>query len=256
LPSINIVWHDHNGLSEFISKKKSFILKVVSYFFIGIVEVNHQLKKWALSELNCKNVIYLANFTNLDSDEVEQTKLLGEEGKKILCLANLRFQKNHFFLIEIAKKLKKSHPDWTFHLVGKDFSDNYSAKITQQIKLDNLQNHVILYGSREDTHHVIRQADICILTSLSEGLPVALLEYGLNKKPIVSTDVGEIPLIIKNGLNGFIAPHTDEEMFYNYLVKVIDDKELRDSLGANLLKTIKENNSEVAVVNRFLNWLN
>ena len=57
------------------------------------------------------------------------TILQGIQGKRIVSLANLRVQKNHFLLLEVAKKVKLSHPEWTFHLVGKDFEDDYSKEI-------------------------------------------------------------------------------------------------------------------------------
>jgi glycosyltransferase involved in cell wall biosynthesis len=254
-PKINIIWHDHNGLSEFLNTRKSVALKIASYFFKGIVVVNYQLKQWAEKTLNCKNVLYLANFTNLNVAEIKTTSLKGIAGKRILCLANLRFQKNHFLLIEVARKLKVSHPDWTFHLVGKDFEDDYSEKVKNAITENNLSDSVFIYGSKDDVQNCIEQAEICILTSQSEGLPVALLEYGLNKKPVVSTEVGEIPLIIKNEFNGFIVPKFDAENFYLSLVKLIASKDLRSSLGEQLYETLMKNNSEEAVIKAYLNWL-
>lgn len=252
---VKIIWHDHNGLSEFITARKSFVLKVASYFFEGIIVVNYQLKNWAIKVLNCKKVIYLPNFTKLENEPNKSTKLFGNEGKRILCLANLRFQKNHFLLIEVASLLKKSHSEWTFHLVGKDFNDDYSSKIKQAIIDNDLEENVFVYGSKNDSQNIINQSDIAILTSQSEGLPVALLEYGLNKKPVVCTEVGEIPLIIKNEVNGFIVPKYDANLFYKSLVKLIDNKSLQIELGNSLHQTIMENNSEQAVLDKFSYWL-
>lgn len=252
---IKIIWHDHNGLSEFLNARKSLALKIASYFFDGIIVVNYQLKNWAERELNCKKVIYLANFTSISQNGLKETALFGENEKRILCLANLRFQKNHFLLIDVAKKLKLSHPDWTFHLVGKDFNDDYSSKVKSGIAENDLQNHVFIYGSKNDTQNIIEQSEIAILTSQSEGLPVALLEYGLNKKAVVSTEVGEIPLIIVNNENGFIVSKFDAEQFYSALIAMIENRELRMKLGEALYKTIQQNNSEEAVLNKFLSWV-
>ena len=102
-PKIKIIWHDHNGLSEFISSQKSIVLKIASFFFKGIIVVNYKLKAWAEKELNCKKVIYLPNFTAIDSVVIAETFLKGTAGKRILCLANLRDQKNHFFLLEVSE---------------------------------------------------------------------------------------------------------------------------------------------------------
>lgn len=250
-----IIWHDHNGLSEFLSSKKSFLLKIVSYYFKGIITVNYQLKNWAIKELNCKNVIYLPNFTTLNFSSQKTTQLNGLDGKRILCLANLRKQKNHFFLLKIADSVVKKYPDWTFHLVGKDFEDEYSKLLREKIKSKNLQNHVHIYGSKNDTVNIINQAEICVFSSSSEGLPVALLEFGLLSKPVVSTNVGEIPLIIENNENGFIVPVDDEKSFVESISKLIESRELRVSFGIKLNNKIEKDHSQNAIINQYLSWV-
>lgn len=254
-PKVNLIWHDHNGLSEFLSTRKSIVLKIASFFFKGIVVVNYQLQVWAKSTLYCKEVLYLPNFTTFSNSETPTTFLKGVAGTRILCLANLRFQKNHFLLLDVAKQLKLSHPDWTFHLVGKDFEDGYSEKLKKEILEFELSETVFIYGCCEDTQHCIDQASVCILTSQSEGLPVALLEYGLKNKPVVITEVGEIPLIIKNEVNGFIVPKFDASAFYLSLTKVIDDANLQVTLGQELYETVMQHHSEKAVLSNYLNWL-
>ena len=254
-PNIKIVWHDHNGLSEFISAQKSLILKIASYFFKGIIVVNFKLKNWAEKELNCKNVIYLPNFTSQNFEVQSETILKGVDGKRILCLANLRDQKNHFLLLEVAEKLKMTKPDWTFHLVGKDFEDDYSTKIKELIKSKRLVDTVFVYGSKNDVNNIINQTDIAILTSKSEGLPVALIEYGLMSKPVISTNVGEIPFIIQDGINGFIVAVNKAERFYERILELIDDATLRTRFGNYLHQTIIENHSEEGVIIKYLNWI-
>lgn len=254
-PKLNIIWHDHNGLSEFISTQKSMALKFASHFFKGIVVVNYKLKAWAEKELNCKDVIYLPNFTAMETDTKSETDLFGIPGKRILCLANLRDQKNHFFLLEVAERLKQSHPEWTFHLVGKDFEDDYSERLKKGISDRELTGNVFVYGSKNDVKNIINQSDIAILTSKSEGLPVSLIEYGLSKKPVVSTNVGEIPLIIKDEINGYIVGVQQWDLFHQKLVRLIENEELRNQLGAALYQTITENHSEEGVVTNYLNWV-
>jgi glycosyltransferase involved in cell wall biosynthesis len=252
---VAIVWHDHYGLSEFLKSRKALILKMLSPFFKGIISVNEQLKNWAINELYCKQVIYLPNFTNQEFNFEIESALHGEAGKRIVCLANLRSQKNHLLLLKVAQKLKRSHPDWSFHLVGKDFKDTYSKEINDLVKSKNLEENVFLYGTRNDTVAIITQSEIAILTSKSEGLPVALLEYGLYKKPVVVTNVGEIPLIIKHKVNGFVVPTNEEELFYDSLVSLIENPELRNNFGEALYNTIMKNHSQEAVINQYLEWL-
>jgi len=255
LPNVKLIWHDHYGMSEFLDTRKTGILKICSLFFSGIITVNAILQQWAQNKLWCKNVIYLPNYTNYEESIVTANALQGEAGKRILCLANLRPQKNHFLLLNVAKKIQQYFPEWTFHLVGKDFEDDYSKNIRDLIQSQKLENHVFVYGSRTDTAFVIQQSEIAILTSKSEGLPIALLEYGLHKKPVVVTQVGEMPQIIQNNVNGFIVPSNNIDLFFDGLSALINDEVLRANFGNALFKTVDENNSEKAVISQYLLWI-
>ena len=151
--------------------------------------------------------------------------------------------------------LKQSNPDWTFHLIGKDSEDNYSKQVRESIINNSLENNVFIYGSKNDIGNILSQSDIAILTSSSEGLPVALIEYGLSKKPVVSTNVGEIPLIIKDGINGFIVDANDAGLFYQKVVRFITESDLRAQMGDSLYQTVIQNNSEEGVIANYLNWI-
>ncbi|MBP6759823.1 MAG: glycosyltransferase, partial [Flavobacterium sp.] len=183
------------------------------------------------------------------------TVLKGIQGKRIVSLANLREQKNHFLLLEVANKVHKSHPEWTFHLVGKDFGDDYSLQIKSLVLEFNLENNVFIYGSKQDVGNILEQSTIAILTSQSEGLPVAILEYGYYAKPIVVTNVGEIPLLIQDGVNGFMVETEKTPLFYDSLVKLMENETLQNDFGRALQKTIHTNYSEKNVINQYLGWL-
>lgn len=255
LPTVTLIWHDHYGDSEFLAKRPAVSLKIIMPFFKGIVAVNHKLKNWATSYLKHKNVIYLANFPSLDKEITETTVLEGTHGKRIVCLANLRAQKNHFLLLNVAWRIKNAYPEWTFHLVGKDFEDQYSVEVKQKIKALHLEKNVFLYGSKKDISNILKQSEIAILTSNSEGLPVAILEYGIHKKPIVATNVGDISGVIVNQKNGLLVPPGDEESFYFALLKIMSDANLKINFEEEIYKTIQEQFSKESVIENYLNWV-
>ena len=255
-PKIQIIWHDHNGMSEFIDAQKPFTIKLASLFFKGIIVVNNKLKEWAKKQLHSKNVIYIPNFTSPEQCKQAEVLLKGVVGKRILCLANLREQKNHEMLLEVAVKVTANYPKWTFHLVGKDFNDAYAHKLKAMITALNLVDNVFFYGTLTNTMSVINQCDIAVLTSKSEGLPVSLLEYGLEKKPVVVTAVGEIPDIINNGINGFMTPANDVTSFYDCLSTLITDEKLRTSMGDALFVTVADKYSEDGAMKKYLGWIN
>ena len=255
LPKIKIIWHDHNGIGIIPVRKGTSYLKMFSVFFYGVIAVNNELADWSKKHLFCNKVIYLQNFVKVNSEYVKSTHLLGQEGKRVLYLANLRHQKNHFLFLEVIKKTHINFPEWTYHLVGNDREDEYSNKLKLEIRNNNLENVVFIYGSKQDIEHIINQSDIAVFTSNSEGLPVSLLEYGIFKKPVVSTNVGEIPFIIENNKSGFICKVKDGNTFSENLQKLMNDKLLRNTFGENLHKIIIQNYSEETVISKYLNWI-
>ncbi|WP_269237461.1 glycosyltransferase [Flavobacterium flavigenum] len=255
LPSVKLIWHLHYGGIEFMHTRKLFVLRLVLPFFNSIIAVNQKLKEWTEKEMHAKNVIYLPNFP-LNTNQVSgNTILKGIQGKRIVSLANLREDKDHFLLLEVAKKVRASHQQWTFHLVGKDFEDDYSKKIKKRISKYNLENHVFVYGSRQDISAILAQADITVLTSKSEGLPVALLEYGLYKKAVVVTRVGEVPMIIQHGKNGFIVDSNQPDLFYQSLEELILSEILRTNFGNMLYDVIQADYTAENVMKKYLKWL-
>lgn len=250
-----IIWHDHNGMSEYLATRPVLALKVASYFFSGIIAVNHLLKEWAVKKLNFKKVVYLPNFADTsEKSEVSEINLAGISGKRILCLANLRAQKNHFLLLEVAARIEKKYPEWTFHFVGKDFHDDYSAKLKTAISDAKLEC-VFIYGATNNSVSAIRQSEICVISSVSEGLPVALLEYGTQKRAVVCTDVGEIRTIIQSNENGFIVPSQDVAAFTIAVIELISSAILREKFGEKLHQTVNDTYSADAVLQQYLGWL-
>ena len=254
-PKIAIIWHDHYGDSEFLSTRPKLILKLICPFFQGIIAVNQKLFDWSKNELKVKNTIYLSNFTSIEDAQNKTTLLKGISKKRIVCLANLRAQKNQFLILEMAHLLKIEYPNWSFHLVGKNFNDSYSLKLINQIQDQNLSENIFIYDSKSDISNILDQAEIAILTSKSEGLPVALLEYGLKSKAVIATNVGEISTIINNAKNGFLVPSNNAHQFYDALKTLISNPELRLEFGNNLKNTIQNTYAQSTIIAQYLKWL-
>jgi glycosyltransferase involved in cell wall biosynthesis len=234
LPKINIIWHDHYGNSENLRARKKFPLKLISRTFRTVISVNNNLHQWAQQNLKAKHYKYLANFAAFGPENLKTTHLHGLSEKRIVCLANLRPQKDHINLLKAFKIVQEQHPDWSLHLVGFDFKDAYANAIKSYIKRQNLNTHVFLYGSCADTQHILEQATMGVLSSNSEGLPLALLEYGLSKLPVVVTDVGECGMVVCNLESGRVVPPKNENKMAEGIIFLIENDKQRKVLGENL----------------------
>ncbi|TDE46028.1 glycosyltransferase [Flavobacterium rhamnosiphilum] len=251
-PKIKIIWHEHYGARVNQSRINNGILFFSSVFFSSVFVVNHQLETWASKNLLVKKVSYISNFAIFELNYPKTTFLSGNNGKRIICLANLKNPKNHSVILSAFKEMKLNDFGWSLHLIGKDYNDSYSILLKDFIRENNLENSVFIYGSKNDVQHILAQATIGILTSTAEGFPVTLLEYGLAQLPVVSTNVGFCPLIIKDDFSGLLFDPLNDLQIQEQLQKIISDKLLSDRFGLNLHELVLENYSKDSVIKLLL----
>ena len=252
LPKTTIIWHNHYGNSKNLRSDKKFILSHVSKSFKTVISVNNELHQWAKQHLKAKNYKYLPNFAAFDPENPKITQLLGENEKRIICLANLKLPKDHLNLLKAFKTVREKHTDWTLHLVGMDFKDLYAEEIKSCIATYSLTACVFLYGSRSDTQHILEQATIGVLSSKSEGLPVALLEYGLAKLPVTVTDVGECGAVVDHGKSGMAVSPSEEDKLAESLLFLMENENKRKEFGENLYHKVNLNYSQSAFITQLM----
>ncbi|SEP54951.1 glycosyltransferase [Flavobacterium urocaniciphilum] len=253
-PKIQLIWHDHYG-NRAKDNKQKWILKFCSFFFSKIFTVNDELRVWSLQHLNCKNVFFLPNFSDLKKTE-ERTILKGEAKKRIVCLANLKNPKNHSTLINgfITSEIYKQN--WTLHLIGKDFKDTYSDNLKTIIKENGLENSIFIYNACQDIKYVLSQATIGVLASTYEGFPVTLLEYAQSKLTVLSTNVGFCSSLVTHNSNGLLFDPTNSEELSNHFIYLSNNPEICANFAIQFQKIVENNYSKEAIINKYLNLIN
>ena len=185
---IKIIYHEHNGNRVGVDFHQNIVLRIASLFFYKTIAVTPELQNWCSRNLFCKQPFYLPNFATFSKNESRTTVLKNPNSKKIICLANLRYPKNHQLLIRVFSKI--AAPNWSLHLIGKDYFDDYSKDIKNHITQTNSENTIFVYDSRSDINSILQQGQIGVLTSSYEGFPVSVLEYGMANLAVIAPNVG------------------------------------------------------------------
>lgn len=149
----------------------------------------------------------------------------------LLFLGNLCRRKGVWELIEAAKGL----PDYIrLVFVGGEEEIGILAAAGHAITKDHLERKISLAGSaRGDAkYRWLRDADIFVLPSHAEGLPMSMLEAMAAGLPVVVTPVGAIPGVISDGREGLIVPVGDVPALHRALLRLVESRELRERLGA------------------------
>jgi glycosyltransferase involved in cell wall biosynthesis len=254
LPGLQVVWHDHYGQSEFLSQRPLQPLKVLARFFSGSIAVNTRLKDWHHKVLGLQRVLYLPNFVSPTAPNHQITSLKGQGGKRIICLANWRPQKDHITLLQAFDIFGGQHPDWSLHLVGKHFGDAYEAEVRKCIADLKLWDRIFVYGSVKDVAHVLAQASIGVLSSRSEGLPLSLLEYGQSRLPVVVTSVGDCGMVVEDLVHGLLVAPGDPAALAEALKELISEETRRKVFSEALQKRVLQEFSEEASLDTLIRF--
>ncbi len=109
---------------------------------------------------------------------------------------------------------------------------DYKQELRDLINRLDLADKVIFAGQRDDLPEVLETLDIFVLPSRSEGFGRANLEAMASGKPVVSTDVGGIPEVVIDGETGLLVPPQDPRALAKAIIRLAEDKNLREKMGA------------------------
>ena len=104
--------------------------------------------------------------------------------------------------------------------------------IASEIRRLDLDEAVTLLGERDDVPACLADADIFALSSTSEGLPISVMEAMAAGLPVVAAAVGGVPELVADGETGILVPPRDVTSFAGALRRLVEDRELRERLGA------------------------
>lgn len=255
-PGLKVVWHDHYGYSDQLNERPRLALRVSAPFVDHAFVVNDKLRDFAIRSLKFPpgKVSFLANFAdiNTDSSQLALPELPSPEAyPKLVCLANLRPQKDHHNLLNAFSVVKQAYPNAALYLVGGHFNDDYHNSIVTRIENDKtLNGSVHVLGSRNDVADILTNCHIGILSSLSEGLPVSLLEYGLAALPVVCTKVGDCEFVLDNGTFGKLVEPSNSQQLADAIIRYASHSEEMTTSGQQLRTHILRNFSkEGAILN-------
>lgn len=157
---------------------------------------------------------------NANERNVLREKLgIPNDKKAYVTVANLRKQKNHMFLLDIAKSLKEKGDNFILYLIGEgDLRSDIEKKI---LDLD-LTDNVVLMGSRGDVPQILCAFDGMIFPSLFEGLGGVVLESQLVGVPAIVSDA--IPKVVDVGIDmvEYLSLNDDTALWAEVIIKKTD----------------------------------
>lgn len=164
---------------------------------------------------------------------------------RLLFLSNLHEEKGVLVLLDALKILKERNYSFVCDVVGGGTVEINAARFGNEVKSRGLSSQVVYQGKKygKDKAAFFEQANIFVFPTFycNEAFPLVNLEAMEYKLPIVTTDEGGIPDVVKNGENGLIAKKKDAVSLADCMEKLLEDKYLREKMGENGYRKFKSN---------------
>lgn len=180
----------------------------------------------AIPEINPKD-----DFLNRYNIDARDKTIVG-------IIARLDLVKDHETFLKAAEAILKERNDIIFLIAG-DGNDESRLK---SLVLDlGIKDNVHFLGYVTDSNSFFNAININILTSISESFPYVILEGARMKKPVITTDVGGISKLIKDGYNSYLINVGDYESLKNRIIHLAENKNIINEMGMNLYNDVKAN---------------
>lgn len=204
-----------------------------------LIAVSNQVKDYALSDERVKEnkVKVILNGINLPQSLMingpHKMNLLDELGidkdyQLILSVGRLTLQKGYTYLLDSIPYVLKKFPHTIFAIAGAGYFLERLDKKAQQLEIEN---HIRFLGLRDDIADLLLAADVFVLPSLWEGLPIAMLEAMSFGVPVIATQVGGIDDVIENEISGLVIPPKNFEALAKAIIRFLENPGEAKKLG-------------------------
>jgi glycosyltransferase involved in cell wall biosynthesis len=169
-------------------------------------------------------------------------------GRRVGVVSNLRPVKNLEIFVRAAAEVAASRPDVTFHIAGEGELRPFLQKLAADL---GIADKFCLPGRVSDVPKFLSGLDVAVLSSSSEGMSNAILEYMAASRPIVATAVGGNVQLIEDGQDGLLVPSNDAHQLASAIGLLLDDPALAGRLAEKARRKVEDHYSRQAMVRRF-----
>jgi len=163
-------------------------------------------------------------------------------GKRIIFVGRLDAVKGVPLLLDAVAALREKHPDMHVSIVG---DGPHRAQLEQQAKALGLEGilHFLGYQSQDAVAGLLAEADMLVLPSFAEGVPVVLMEAMAARLPVIASQVAGVSELVEDGVSGYLIPAGDVQRLIARLDHLLSHPERGTAMGdAGRAKVVAEFN--------------
>jgi len=227
--------HGKNYYAERFRRRLAY--RLVGRFADQVVAVSEDVKAFLAERVGIPmdRIRVVPNGVPVDGEAFQERlsilrKSLGldENSHVVGTVGSLYTVKGHKFLIDAAVHVIRRCPDVTFLIVGRG---RLREELETQARSLGVDPYIRFLGHRDDVRDLLGLFDVFVLPSLSEGMPLALLEAMAAGVAAVATRVGGVGEAIEDGKTGLLVPPGDSHLLTESIMKLLQDRTLARKMG-------------------------
>ncbi len=231
----------YSARARFYEKLDLFWLR----YFDAVVAVSREVREKILAHrISGDKVQLIANGIDItrfsgsiDREAARETLAIPPESLVVGTIGRLSVEKGHRYLIEAVKELREAFANLQVVLVGDGPLRGELEKLARQ---SGVENQVRFMGKVHNIPLMLALMDVFVLPSLSEGMPMALLEAMAARVPVVATPVGDIPVVIADGVSGRLVPPENPGALAQVLAELLADRRQGARLAGHAFQQVQQ----------------
>ena len=240
-PSKRVVYTVHGFDSIRLAFRKFLpVERVLQRYTMAIVGVSNYDSQNMVTERITRNISTIYNgLTTPNAENITNFEVFNKYSKIVLTIARINPQKNPALFVEIARLM----PEYGFVWIGNQH------EVTE---FGELPANCHFLGNILNAGAYCSKADLFMLPTNYEGLPMVIIEAMSLSRPVVASDVGGISEIVRNGINGYVVENS-AEAFATRIREILEDRDKCNAFGQASLDIY---NAELTVDKMVYNYLN
>ncbi|MCM8813734.1 MAG: glycosyltransferase family 4 protein, partial [Candidatus Omnitrophica bacterium] len=205
-----------------------------------VIAISDAVRKHLLQDFRvpAKKVVFIPNGIDVDQFAVAlKTRDPQHRDRIVGIVARLSSVKGHRYLLQAMPAVLRVFPDAQLYIFGEGSMKFELVHLAEKLRI---QERVFFLPNVSNTPDILPEIDIFVMPSIQEGLGLSLLEAQACGLPVVASDVGGIPTVVKHEVTGLLAPPRDPQALAAAIIRLMSDRELAMRLGERARKDVAE----------------
>lgn len=256
------VWHIHGGYYD----KEGFLPDRAVYSFVEgfsarIVTVSNTVKEFIsgyISEKEKIEVVYngidIEGFGSKNKGPVLFKDYPHLKGRKIVALIGMVYPvKGIELYVDSAIEAARQREDTAFLVIGAESNKELASRMKEKISRSGLSERIIFTGFRDDVPSLLKDIDLVVCASVSEGFGYSVLESMTAGRPVVSTRCGGPEELVLDNETGCLVAKDKPGELANAVLSILNDRKKSLSMGQKAKERVNESFSAVKYARDFEN---